>query len=405
MRASRLASRSRALIYAAFVSFVSGCGSRVDEGEDLGIHGAVDVTGSAEPQGGLPCPPFEERVDRRCRSVEVRGLDEESVWFESNGYLLPGTLTLPVTDGDYFAPGAIIVHGTGPGGRDGISTKNLGYAYPEPVPTYENLAHALAREGLAVLRYDKRSCFREQVPGCKNSISDYPGDPESIVLDDFVADARRAAEYVAARPEVRNQDVVALGHSEGGVLVTALLSAESVVGSAVLLSAPSMSFEDTATGQLETYAAHLDELGPEFSSDAQALRDKAETWRDELAAIRAGSYPESSWEGAPLAYVESTFEWYDSLPQRFTATNRSVLVLAGSADYNVWPEHFHGYRQLATDHVMTNVTAHLLPDVTHALCLRPDPDPWAPFDPALAPEAAERLRSWLGGPPPPAHAP
>lgn len=388
-----------ATIALSFLIALTGCGSHVetDPGDtgDGGIFGAGGSGGSSTLSGG--CPAFSERYKGHCRPVVVRDVDEKTVWFESGGYKLPGTLALPVTDGEYEAVGAIIIHGTGPGPRDGTASTSLGFAYPEPVHTYENLALTLARAGLAVLRYDKRSCFHEKVHACKNTLADYPGDPATLTLDDFAADARAAAEFVSARDEVRDSSVVAIGHSEGGVLVTALLAESSVVRSAVLLGAPSMSFESTASGQLEVYADHLEEQGPSFEQEVAALRAKAETWRTELEQIRNGTYPESTWEGASLSYVRSTLEWYDSLEQRFVAADAPMLVLAGSSDFNVWPEHFEGYQELAVAHDVDQVSLHLLPDVTHAFCLKPDAGSWAPFEPTLAPDARDRLVSWLRG--------
>ncbi len=372
-----------------------GCGSRVAADEALTGGGGEGGAGGSSGEFAPPCPTFQERTAGGCRPVEVRDVREESVWFESGGYSLPGTLTLPVTDGIYLATGAVILHGTGPGPRDGTSSQNLGFIYPKPVNTYENLAENLARAGLAVLRYDKRSCFEEIVHACKNSSADYPGDIDAIVLDDFVADARAAARFVADRPDVRDRDIVALGHSEGGVLVTALLD-EPVIGSAVLLGAPSMPFEVTAPGQLEIYADYLAGQGSQYELQVDALRDKAALWREELGQIRDGTYSQTSWEGASLPYVRSTLSWYDSLEQRFLDADQRMLVLAGGSDFNVWPEHFERYRALSEEQLKTNVTLELLPDVTHALCVKPEPDPWA-FDPALAPSARDALVAWVGG--------
>jgi dienelactone hydrolase len=247
-----------------------------------------------------------------------------------------------------------------------------------------------------VLRYDKRSCFHETVPACKNSVFDYPGDPTAIVLDDFVADARAAARYVSDRPEVRDQGIVAVGHSEGGVLATALVEAAGPVGSAVLLGAPALPFEDTAAGQLESYADYLQGLGDAYQNEVDELHDKAARWRSELDQIRQGTYPKELWEGASVSYVRSTLSWYDTIDERFTALERPVLVLSGLADFNVGPAHLEHYETLAAEHYQHNVSTHALPDVTHAFCVKPDSSAWAPFEPDLAPEARQRLLSWLG---------
>ena len=167
--------------------------------------------GCAEPPRA-DCPRLQARVAEACESVLVTGVVERDFDFERDGYTLRGTLRLPVTnDVGYLPPGVVILHGSGPLGREGTVDGVLGISFAAPVHIYSSVAVALANRGFAVLTYDKRSCFAEVVDACVASLSDYPGDPAAIDVVDFREDARAAARALADQPDVAD-DILLVGH-------------------------------------------------------------------------------------------------------------------------------------------------------------------------------------------------
>ncbi len=72
---------------------------------------------------------------------------EEKVTVGVDPWTLPGTLTLPKT-GTAPYPAVILVHGSGPNDRD----ETIGANKP-----FREIAEGLAAQGIAVLRYDKRT--------------------------------------------------------------------------------------------------------------------------------------------------------------------------------------------------------------------------------------------------------
>src|SRR2546423_637796 len=72
--------------------------------------------------------------------------EKEVVIGAGGAWPLPGTLTLPKGDGPF--PAVVLVHGSGPQDRD----ETIG-----PNKPFKDLAWGLATNGIAVLRYEKRT--------------------------------------------------------------------------------------------------------------------------------------------------------------------------------------------------------------------------------------------------------
>ena len=117
------------------------------------------------------------------------------------GARLEGTLTTPA--GPPVAA-AVLVPGSGPTDRDGNNP--LGVAGSP----YRMLAEALAGEGMAVLRYDKRGLFGSAGQGI---------DPNDVTVRRYAGDALGWADGLSARFGL--PCVHLIGHSEGGLVALA----------------------------------------------------------------------------------------------------------------------------------------------------------------------------------------
>ncbi len=114
------------------------------------------------------------------------------------GVTLAGTLSIPTGAGPH--PAVVLMTGSGPQDRD----ESLPGLILKP---FALLADALAKAGVAVLRYDDR--------GTAHSTGDYA----SATIDDFTADGAAALDWLRGRDEVDPARVGILGHSEGGVYI------------------------------------------------------------------------------------------------------------------------------------------------------------------------------------------
>lgn len=310
------------------------------------------------------CARYEEVVEGSCRPVEVREIREQDLHFERAGITLHGTLTLPVTEGDYRPPVFVLAHGSGPNDRDENAPGALGVQYGELVPTFKLLAQGLARAGAAVYRYDKRTCFRENSNGrCPNSIADYP-DLHGITVDDFIEDHRAAVRAVAALDKVDGQDITVVGHSKGANYVPLLMDEAGVVAGLQLAGASSP-IDEVMVVQLREYADEIQGMGPAAEQQARAMREMADRLEAGFSAIRAGTFEGETFEGGSLAYWKNWMALGDRLEEDFKAVKKPILTLHGEADLNVPVAHYERFRAWAEEAQMENAAFVLFPLVTH----------------------------------------
>lgn len=124
------------------------------------------------------------------------GRDIEVTLSADDGLALHGSLTLPTGEGPH--PAVLCLPGSGKVDRD----SNAGRLRMElGLP----LAHALARHGIASLRYDRRG------------VGATAGDWRAAGFLDNRADAEAELRALRARPEIQSETVGVIGHSEGAV--------------------------------------------------------------------------------------------------------------------------------------------------------------------------------------------
>ena len=145
---------------------------------------------------------------------------EEAVTFTGGAedVTLAGTLTIPAGDGPF--PAVVLVSGSGPQDRD----ETISGTTMRP---FALLADALARAGVAVLRYDDRGA------------GESTGDFSTALTEDFTADAAAAIAWLQAQPGINPEQVGVLGHSEGG-MVAAQLGAQDEAAFIISLAGPSV---------------------------------------------------------------------------------------------------------------------------------------------------------------------
>lgn len=219
---------------------------------------------------------------------------------------LPGTLAVPQGKGPF--PGVVLVHGSGPQDRD----ETIGGSRP-----FLDIARALAAQGIAVLRYEKRShAHPEQFQG-------------SFSIDDETTDDAVAA--VAALAEDARVDgarVFVLGHSLGGMMAPRIASRAAQARGAILWAAPARDL----LALLAEQNRYLLGLDGSISSEEQAFLDTLDA---QIAAARssAPATPAQLPLGVPQAYWHSLLA-VDARAEA-KALGKPMLMLQGGRDFQV----------------------------------------------------------------------
>ena len=243
---------------------------------------------------------------------------------------LPGTLALPKAAPPAAGFAAVVlVHGSGPQDRD----ESIG-----PNKPFLDIARGLAAQGIAVLRYDKRSKARPQ---------DY-ADGDITIDSETTDDAVAAVDALRNTPGIDPARVFVLGHSQGAMMAPRIARHSGQVAGLILLAAPARPLLDILQEQRKRMAV-LDDgrTSPEESAALDALKQQ-------VAAVRASAdVPVAqSPMGQPAAYWRST-DGIDPVAEAKDAA-LPMLVLQGTrdiqvvdADWQRWRGAFHDDPQVA----------------------------------------------------------
>lgn len=156
---------------------------------------------------------------------------------QSNGVILKGTACLPAQSGLF--PVVLMIHGSGPLDRD-ENIKGQG------LNIFNAIAHHLAENGFASVRYDKR--------GCGESEGDYHSTGHFDLVDDAInwLDALSDLEFCDPKK------IFLLGHSEGCIIAPQVNIKRPVVAGMILLCPFIESMEITLKKQAKTLQQELD---------------------------------------------------------------------------------------------------------------------------------------------------
>ncbi|WP_214368460.1 alpha/beta hydrolase family protein [Pseudonocardia sp. H11422] len=271
-------------------------------------------------------------------------MHETPLHIDAGGHTLGATLALP--DGDGPFPAVLLVCGSGPLDRDSNHPRMR-------LDVSRLLAHALAGAGLASLRYEKRG------------VGESPGDWREAGLYDNVDDAGAALAALAARPEVDDERVLAAGHSEGALLVTALAGRGAPLAGLVLLSGSATPGEQLLLWQADRIAATL----------PTPVRGLLRLLRVDLRAKVAKNHTKikaTTTDVARIGLVRTNARWTREFlahdPRADLARVRvPVLALTGSKDLQVDPADLGQIARLVPGPVRT----YLAQDVSHILRVQP----------------------------------
>jgi alpha-beta hydrolase superfamily lysophospholipase len=262
------------------------------------------VVTEAEPQGNSPQPsPYEE----------------QEVTFESDSIVLAGTFSAPNGDGPW--PAAVLISGSGAQDRDentpGPGGLKLGI--------FRSIADTLTRSGIAVLRYDDRG-----VGGSGGSLL-------TAGLSDLVGDVAAAVTYLRARPDVLDDRIALVGHSEGAVIAPIVAADDERLAAIVCMAGTASPLDSVLMDQV---AGAARAAGGDSAAVAEARASVAML----TEAIREGRDLDEVDLPAGLRALGGNEKWLrEHIEHHPTATiqgvRASVLIVNGGQDVQIDPEH------------------------------------------------------------------
>jgi uncharacterized protein len=263
---------------------------------------AVDAQGRVaglffQPARAAPSPPPVPD------GASYRELDQEINTAKGS---LPATLAMPNGKGPFRA--VVLVHGSGPQDRNVTIGRNRPFL---------DVARGLAAQGIAVLRYEKRTRVRPH---------DFSGD--FTVDDEITDDAVAAVALLARTPAIDAKHIYVIGHSQGGMLAPRIATRSGQVAGVVLWSAPARSLLDLMPEQHR----HLFGLDGTISAEEQTVLDRLDT---QIAAARGtADVPASALPLGLPAHYWRTLEQIDPVADA-KALQQPILVLHGDRDFQV----------------------------------------------------------------------
>jgi uncharacterized protein len=223
---------------------------------------------------------------------------------------LKGTLTLPAGTGPF--PAVVLVSGSGPNDQD----ETVGADKP-----FLDLASGLAADGIATVRYDKRTL-------------DYPKSVDPVTftaVDEYVPDALAAIGLLKHERSVDPHRIFVLGHSQGGTFAPLIAQRAPEVAGVILLAASAEPLGAALLRQVRYLATLPGQVGSQAAAELPQIEqvaaqiDGPDLAHENPATVIFGGV-------GPTYYL--SLRHYNEL-----ATARSIpqplLLLQGDRDYQV----------------------------------------------------------------------
>ena len=206
-----------------------------------------------------------------------------------------------------------MLSGSGPNDQDETAGPNKPFV---------DIADGLALQGVASLRYDKRT-------------KDYPAaiDTQTFTAtQEYVPDANSAIALLRARTEIDPARIFVLGHSQGGTFAPKIAASDPKLAGVILMAAASESFGPDLVRQLTYLSSLPGDVGARATAQLSSAR-AVEKQIDDPNLGKGSRLDSSGLGGAGPAYFLDLRN-YDEVSVAASLT-RPILLLQGDRDYQV----------------------------------------------------------------------
>ena len=284
---------------------------------------------------GLLLSPYPKEIAKPV------GMVEQSLVVQTGEYKLPAILTLPNATGNF--PIVVLVHGSGANDKDENISGTM---------VFRDIAYHLAEQGIATLRYDKRTYTYMQEVALSPSAFDY----EEEVIDDALS----AINLAKTLPQINKDEVYVLGHSLGAMSVPMISVKDSGVKGYIMIAGPARNLIDVVLEQVD-YLTTVQGLNAiqkaAYMAQTNATANVIRTLKEDSAT------PELNFMG-----INNHF-WADLNVYDQVATAKEMIeplfIIQGGRDYQVTMEDFNLWKTYLSG--CSNVSFKDYPNLNHLL--------------------------------------
>jgi len=261
-------------------------------------------------------------------------LAEEVQITTNQGYLLAGTLTIPLNESPPY-PAVILITGSHASNRDHVGDNQYPINQYRP---FRQIADALSRRGIVVLRMDDRGY------GCSEG-----GDIYEATIPERADDIKAGLDYLKGRKEIDWNRLGLLGLSEGANIGPMIAAADPSIRALVIMAG-------SATNGREI-------LEWQVWYDTALIEGVTDEERDRILKQRMMDVEKWIADGKTKRWRKSFVE-YNPLP---TARNVHcpVLIIHGDRDANVPVTHAHLLAEAMRAGDNEDVTVRILQNHNH----------------------------------------
>jgi hypothetical protein len=271
-------------------------------------------------------------------------MSEEKVVIGSGGeFPLNGILTIPNT-GNAPYPAVVFVHGSGSSDMD---------SKVFAVRPFKDFAEGLAKQGVASIRYDKRS-FVHARKMMKQKIM-------ITAKEEAVDDAILAAEILRNDSRLDPNRIFIAGISMGGMLVPRIDEEGGNFNGLILLAAPARRLEVLMKEQMED---------PTLKMPRGLIGWIIKRQMNKLSAKLENLYEISDEEAKKITFMGGATAYYfkdmgkKQVSEYLEGSTKPILVMHGEGDFQVSTERdFYEYKNILQNH--PNATFKLYPKLNH----------------------------------------
>jgi dipeptidyl aminopeptidase/acylaminoacyl peptidase len=263
-------------------------------------------------------------------------LAEEVQITTNQGYLLAGTLTIPLNESPPY-PAVILITGSHASDRDHVGSDEYPINQYKP---FRQIADALSRRGIVVLRMDDLGY------GCSEG-----GDIYEATIAERADDIKAGLVYLKSRKGIDGNRLGLLGLSEGANIGPMIAAADPSIHALVIMAGSATNGREILEWQVRYDTALIEGVTNEE--------------RGRILKQRMMDVEEWIAEGKTNRWRKSFVE-YDPLP---TAHNVlcPVLIIHGDRDANVPVGHAHLLAEAMRAGGNADVTVRILPNHNHLL--------------------------------------